>query len=241
MYSLAKALDSAGRGEEAIAKWAEGARSGMWPSEQQCCVDTTPGLRAKPVWALDEVDAASAAGVRTLLANWRVLAEEAVELVNRGKFALNYDGRNAAGEGSWLAYYLFGDGEKTEHCRRAPRTCALVREAFPDGRFSAKGDTSWFFFSAMNGTVGVVPHCGPSNRNLVLHLGLTVPAGGNYSMSVGGVPLGWAEGEALLFDESFRHTVSATPPPPEQRSADEGSAMRIVFIMRIAHPDLQEG
>eukprot|EP01050_Picozoa_sp_SAG11_P036877 SAG11_NODE_14254_length_619_cov_1.765385_1_plen_135_part_00 len=130
---------------------------------------------------------------------------------------------------------MFGDGEKPKQCALSPRSCALVRAAFEGtGRLGRKGDTSWAFFSALDGTVDVVPHCGPNNRNLVLHLALQVPAG-DYHMDVGGTKLEWAEGEVVLFDESFRHTVKARP---EARPQDAPQPPRVVFIIRVPHPDL---
>ena len=48
-------------------------------------------------------------------------------------------GRNAAGDGNWLAYYMFGDSsEKISKCKAAPQTCAVLRRAFSDGRLSMK-------------------------------------------------------------------------------------------------------
>ena len=90
LYSWAKALDSSDKPDEAWEKWERGADQKMWPSAVQCCVDTTPGLRAKPFWNVSEIDAVSAAGIRTLQENWQALAAEAAELYARRKFGLNY-------------------------------------------------------------------------------------------------------------------------------------------------------
>ena len=108
--------------------------------------------------------------------------------------------------------------------------------------------------------VTLVPHTGPSNARLTLHLGLVVPPG--FHIRVGedtdtatatatgietspspgtdtlariqshtevgkGGTRTWAEGEALLFDDSFEHTVwsspssSSSPPCSEQEQGQE--------------------
>ena len=46
-------------------------------------------------------------------------------------------------------------------------------------------------------------------------------------MEVGGTQLNWAEGEVLIFDDSFEHSVW-----------NDSEEERMIFILDIPHPDL---
>ena len=81
----------------------------------------------------------------------------------------------------------------------------------------------------------VVPHCGPNNRNLVAHIGLSIPSLGQYQMDVAGEKISWRAGDVVLFDESFRHSVSARPADGNTGGLPNA---RILLIFRVAHPDL---
>lgn len=90
-------------------------------------------------------------------------------------------------------------------------------------------------YSRLEAGAWIRPHTGPSNAQLKLHLGLTVPRGALVaeaeqagssslqsncsSLRVGGAARrGWREGRVLMFDDSFEHDVwnncAPSPPPP---------------------------
>ena len=48
-------------------------------------------------------------------------------------------------------------------------------------------------------------------------------------MEVGGTQLNWAEGEVLIFDDSFEHSVW-----------NDSEEERMIFILDVPHPDLTE-
>ena len=48
-----------------------------------------------------------------------------------------------------------------------------------------------------------MPHCGPSNLKLRLHLGLVIPQG-DCTIRVGDQRRGWVEGEVLVLDDVRR-------------------------------------
>ena len=48
-------------------------------------------------------------------------------------------------------------------------------------------------------------------------------------MEVGGTQLNWAEGEVIIFDDSFEHSVW-----------NDSEEERMIFILDIPHPDLTE-
>ena len=63
---------------------------------------------------------------------------------------------------------------------------------------------------------------------LRLHLGLKIPKKG-CGMEVGGTQVNWAEGEVLIFDDSFEHWVW-----------NDSEEERMIFILDVPHPDLSE-
>ena len=72
----------------------------------------------------------------------------------------------------------------------------------------------------------VLPHCGPSNARLRAHVPLLVDP--NATLRVAAEPrVAWAEGRALVFDDSHEHDV---------RHA--GAAPRVVLILDAWHPEL---
>ena len=48
-------------------------------------------------------------------------------------------------------------------------------------------------------------------------------------MELGGTQLNWAEGEVIIFDDSFEHSVW-----------NDSEEERIIFILDVPHPDLTE-
>ena len=68
----------------------------------------------------------------------------------------------------------------------------------------------------------------PASLRLRMHLGLKIPKEG-CGMELGGTKLSWAEGELLIFDDSFEHWV--------WNDSDEE---RMIFILDVPHPDLTE-
>ena len=69
------------------------------------------------------------------------------------------------------------------------------------------------------------PHCGSTNTRLTCHLGLLVPGGA--TIRCGTEAREWAEGECIVFDDSFEHEVW-----------HEGSADRVVLLINFWHPML---
>ena len=70
-------------------------------------------------------------------------------------------------------------------------------------------------------------HCGPTNARLRAHLGLVVPEG-NIRIRCGDEPpRRWAEGEVLVFDDSYEHEVW-----------NETDQPRLVLILDLWHPML---
>ena len=87
-------------------------------------------------------------------------------------------------------------------------------------------------FSAVEASAWITPHYGVSNAQLKLHLGLVVPLGSDGApcahFTVGNATKAWRDGEALLFDDSWRHEVR-----------NECDSERVVYQVVVGHPRLK--
>jgi aspartyl/asparaginyl beta-hydroxylase (cupin superfamily) len=76
------------------------------------------------------------------------------------------------------------------------------------------------------GTV-IRPHCGPTNKCWDIHVGLCVPESSASHLIVAGEARSWAEGKALLFDDSFEHEVT-----------HRGKFPRAILDIVLTHPQV---
>ena len=147
-------------------------------------------------------------------------------------------------------------------------TCRLLSElnstdaSNGGGRVELRGAA----FSALLPHTRLLAHCGPSNRRLTLHMGLSVPMPGAAVLRVGAPTasdeaqqstafqeIAWAEGKAFVWDDSFTHEVlwRQTNEPsrdsPDQKAGLEGSddpggfaaeQPRVILLLTIQHPAL---
>jgi len=134
-----------------------------------------------------------------------------------------------AGKWEWLSYVQQGR-RSGEFALRCPLT-AQALEAVP-GFMPASGSMpfSYAFFSVMHPGTAIDPHYGPTNARLRVHVPIHVPAGGKASLTVAGRELPWAEGEPVVFDDSFHHSA-------RNDSEDE---TRVVMLFDVWHPHLAE-
>jgi aspartate beta-hydroxylase len=72
-----------------------------------------------------------------------------------------------------------------------------------------------------------MPHCGSTNAVLRVHLPIVVPPGA--WIRVAEQMVTWELGRCLVFDDSFEHEVR-----------HEGTEDRVVLILDVAHPDLDD-
>ena len=116
----------------------------------------------------------------------------------------------------------------TDGCVLAPNVCKAFRDNYDllqedigprDGK-TVPGSVS---FARLEPGTHMIPHTGPSNRRLTIHLPLIVPEGP--SMRVATENLTWTEKKVLMFDDSFEHEVW-----------HEGSEPRYILHTNIWHP-----
>lgn len=100
----------------------------------------------------------------------------------------------------WKTFMLMGYGLKMQrNLRQCPATANLLKK-IPGVRTA--------FFSILAPGKRIPEHRGPYNGVLRLHLGLIVPEPAERCwIQVEGVRRHWNEGEALIFDDAYRHEV----------------------------------
>jgi beta-hydroxylase len=172
------------------------------------------------------LDAGDFPWTRMLRARWREIREEALAVAHNPDAvpALNRispDHARIAPTESWRSFFLVGYGARIEpNIARCPRTMAAL-EQIP-------GLNSGFFSILKPGT-HIPRHRGVTKGLMTCHLGLQVPPG-PLRMEVGDRTVGWAEGETLLFDDTWPHEVW-----------NDTDGTRIVLLVQFARPLRQPG
>ncbi|GIH03431.1 hypothetical protein Rhe02_14980 [Rhizocola hellebori] len=124
--------------------------------------------------------------------------------------------------GQWKQAHLFRDGQWQEQvCAHFPVTRALL-EQIPEVTTFSPGVIT---VSRVEPGTHIMPHCGPTNALVRVHLPIKIPPG--VWIKVGGQRLVWEEGRCLIFDDSFEHEVG-----------HDGTEDRVVLILDTLHPDL---
>ena len=87
---------------------------------------------------------------------------------------------------------------------------------------------SYTFFSTMKPGTVIQPHYGPSNLRVRCHLPLVVPKDQSAFLKIAGEAKIWAEGEPIVFDDSYEHEASNLSPDQE----------RAILLIDLWHPEL---
>jgi hypothetical protein len=229
---------------------------GPWVHPQQLPRTFTPGLRSAPWhehtgsgarWPALTAPAAAAlaAAAPALRAEFEALQRdglllEETECVHTGGYNASSGGGSGGGGGGsggggtwrWAATNGFWQPRDAAGCALSmPAACALVAElarALPRLRVLRAG------YSAIAGHAHLRPHCGWSNSQLKLHLGLRVPRRGDgggpcATLRVGNETRAWQRDAVLMFDDSWEHEV-----------VHRCAAQRVVFQLVFEHPDVGE-
>lgn len=136
--------------------------------------------------------------------NWHAIRDEAVAVALQGEAApslatISPDHRSIAEIDKWRSFFLWGYGFPiTDNLERCPNTAKIV-EQIP-GLNSA-------FFSILAPDTHIPDHRGVTKGLITCHLGLIVPRDGDVRMRVDTRIVRWAEGETLVFDDTYQHEV----------------------------------
>ncbi|WP_315761293.1 aspartyl/asparaginyl beta-hydroxylase domain-containing protein [Sphingomonas sp. Y38-1Y] len=173
---------------------------------------------------LDMRDFAWTEGLR---AEWQAIRDEARAVaMDQGAAPslsdISPDHRTIAAPEMWQSFFLHGYGYPIpENLARCPRTAALVARV--PGLNSA-------FFSILAPGTHIPAHRGVTKGLVTCHLGLIVPQDGDVRMRVGDRFVRWAEGETLVFDDTYDHEVW-----------NDSAGTRVVLLIQFERPLAQPG
>ncbi|WP_019831455.1 aspartyl/asparaginyl beta-hydroxylase domain-containing protein [Sphingomonas sp. PR090111-T3T-6A] len=172
------------------------------------------------------LDAADFPWTAMLRTHWREIRDEAMAVARNPDVVpalsrISPDHARIAPTESWRSFFLVGYGARIEpNIARCPKTMAVL-DRIP-------GLNSGFFSILRPGT-HIPRHRGVTKGLMTCHLGLVVPPG-PLRMQVDGRTVGWAEGETLLFDDTWPHEVW-----------NDTGGTRIVLLVQFARPLRQPG
>jgi beta-hydroxylase len=168
------------------------------------------------------IDAAQFDWVEPLRRQWHVIRAEAEAMIAApggvpSLAEVSPDHGRIAQVGHWRSYFLHGYGYPIEdHLRQCPATAAAVARI--------PGLNTAFFSILMPGT-HIPDHRGVTKGLLTCHLGLSVPPGPGCRIRVGDRMAGWAEGQCLTFDDTYRH-----------EAWNETDQPRVVLLVQFRRP-----
>ena len=159
--------------------------------------------------------------LKTLVENWHVIRDEAVDLdaAARIKASEKFDdiGFNSFFRTGWKRFYLKWYGASLKSADTlCPRTVALLNR-IP----GVKGA----MFAMLPPGARLVRHRDPYAGSLRFHMGLVTPNSEHCYINVDGEKYWWKDGEAVMFDETFLHFA-------ENRSGTN----RIILFLDVKRP-----
>jgi aspartyl/asparaginyl beta-hydroxylase (cupin superfamily) len=164
---------------------------------------------------------------QSLRENWTAILDEARAVALAAHAApslatVSPDHRAIAEVDKWRSFFLWGYGFPIDdNLARCPRTRAVI-EGIP-GLNTA-------FFSILAPGTHIPAHRGVSKGLITCHLALIVPRDGDVRMRVDDRVVRWAEGETLVFDDTYDHEVW-----------NETAGTRVVLLIQFARPLRQPG
>ncbi|XP_075069668.1 aspartyl/asparaginyl beta-hydroxylase isoform X2 [Mixophyes fleayi] len=220
-FHLGDALQRVGD-KEAYTWYEAGHKKGYFASVWQRSLYNVNGLKAQPWWTTKDTGYTDL--VRTLEANWKIIRDEALAVMDDAKGLFLPEDENLRETGDWSQYTLWQQGRKNEKaCTAAPKTCGLL-DRYPETTGCRRGQIK---YSIMHPGTHVWPHTGPTNCRLRMHLGLVIPSG--CLIRCANDTRTWEEGKVLIFDDSFEHEVW-----------QNAGSYRLIFIVDVWHPELTQ-
>jgi beta-hydroxylase len=149
------------------------------------------------------LDVRDFAWTQVLRENWQAIREEAVAAAlgngSPSLASISPDHRGIAPGDQWRSFFLWGYGYSVdENLAACPVTSATVAKI---------PNLNSAFFSILAPGTHIPAHRGVTKGLITCHLGLIVPRDGDVRMRVDDRVLRWAEGETLIFDDTYDHEV----------------------------------
>jgi aspartyl/asparaginyl beta-hydroxylase (cupin superfamily) len=217
--NLIDAWHYGGRTEDAWACAELAVKQGVWAHPMQRAREYVPGLDARPLH-----EPAQFWFIASLEEHYPQIRAEIEHVLDSTVDPVRPTTDDAAliRRGSWKQAHLYRDGRWQEDvCAHFPVTRSILAEIPEVSTFNPGVVT----VSRVAPGSHIMPHCGPTNAVLRVHLPITIPAG--VTIRVADEWMTWEEGKCLVFDDSFEHEVR-----------HEGTEDRVVLILDTLHPDL---
>ena len=173
------------------------------------------------------LDVRDFAWTATLRANWQAIRDEAERIALADNAApplaaISPDHRAIAPVDMWRSFFLWGYGFAIEdNIAQCPETAKLVAQI---PRLNSA------VFSILAPGAHIPPHRGVTKGLITCHLGLIVPRDGDARIRIGDRMLRWAEGETLIFDDTYDHEVW-----------NDTGGTRVVLLIQFERPLRQPG
>ena len=153
--------------------------------------------------------------------NWQAIRYEMLDAAMGDKSpslsSISPDHRAIAPVNKWRSFFLWGYGYCIEeNLERCPVTTAAVARI---------PDLNSAFFSILAPGTHIPAHRGVTKGLITCHLGLIVPRDGDVRMRVDNRIVRWAEGETLVFDDTYDHEVW-----------NDTDNIRVVLLIQIKRP-----
>lgn len=153
--------------------------------------------------------------------NWHAIRDEAIgAALGNGSPSLSSispDHRSIAPVNMWRSFFLWGYGYCVEeNLARCPVTAATV---------ATIPDLNSAFFSILAPGTHIPAHRGVSKGLITCHLGLIVPTDGYVRMRIDDRIVRWADGETLVFDDTYDHEVW-----------NDAAHIRVVLLIQVKRP-----
>ncbi|WP_293987556.1 aspartyl/asparaginyl beta-hydroxylase domain-containing protein [Sphingomonas sp.] len=167
------------------------------------------------------LDVRDFAWTQALRDNWEAIRDEAIcAALDRQAPSLSSispDHRAIAPVDQWRSFFLWGYGYCVEeNLERCPVTTAAVARI---------PHLNSAFFSILAPGTHIPAHRGVTKGLITCHLGLIVPRDGDVRMRVGDRIVRWAEGETLVFDDTYDHEVW-----------NDTANTRVVLLIQVRRP-----
>lgn len=153
----------------------------------------------KPVLDLDDFP-----DLKPLQQNWEMIRDEAKKLYEGGHIQISKSYNDLAFntffKRGWKRFYLKWYGDFFPSAKDlCPKTVELVRSI---------GSINAALFTLMPGKSKLGEHRDPFAGSLRYHLGLVTPNNDACRIYIDGTPYSWRDGQAILFDETYVHSVN---------------------------------
>jgi beta-hydroxylase len=160
--------------------------------------------------------------------NWEAIRDEALATALAREDAapslarISPDHRAIAPVDKWRSFFLWGYGYQIEeNLDRCPVTRRVVGQI---------PELNSAFFSILAPGTHIPAHRGVTKGLLTCHLGLIVPRDGDVRMRVKNRIVRWADGETLMFDDTYDHEVW-----------NDTRHTRMVLLIQVRRPLRQPG